>query len=85
MQERLRRIAQQDVRNMQQFERSQQQSLRQAENELKQSTQREKSLEQIRSNMQKEVDKHPEHDSLKQQLKDCDSKSSVRRSSKTGG
>ena len=71
MQERLRRIAQQDVRNMQQFERSQQQALRQAENELKQSTQREKSLEQIRSNMQKEVDKHPENDSLKQQLKDA--------------
>ena len=71
MQERQRRIAQQDVRNMQQLERNQQQLLRQAENELKQSVQREKSLEQHRSNMQREVDKHPQNESLKQQLKDA--------------
>ncbi len=68
MQDRQRRIAQQDVRNVQQSERQQQQSLRQAENELKQVEQREKSLQQHLTNIQKEVEKHPDNQNLKQQL-----------------
>ncbi len=72
MRERQRRVAQQDVRNMQQIERNQQQHLRQAENEVKQAAQREKSLEQHSKNLQKEVEKHPQNESLKQQLADAE-------------
>lgn len=71
MQDRQRRIAQQDVRNMQQSERQQQQLLRQAENELKQTEQREKSLQQHLTNIKKEINKHPDDQSLKQQLSDA--------------
>ena len=71
MQDRQRRISQHDVLNLQQAERQQQQLLRQAENEHKQVEQREKSLLQHLTNLQKEVDKHPDNPSLKQQLNDA--------------